>query len=186
MTEPPLDESYHPAPDTDGELLPVVDMDDRQTGLAPRAEIHANNWIHRAVHVVLHDGAGRVLACRRSARKDRFPGWWDVSVGGHVGPGEAYAEAARREMAEEMGLGGPEPLLIAVLPPDPENGWEHLHVFSARIRPGDERPDPAEIDAAEWLDGEDFEAAFAGPQPPRRMTIPALRSFERHFRGGNY
>jgi 16S rRNA (adenine1518-N6/adenine1519-N6)-dimethyltransferase len=179
------DSSYQPA-DTDGEILPVVDLDDREVGTATRAKIHARDLVHRAVHVVLHDGAGRVLVARRSARKDRFPGWWDVAVGGHVGCGEAYAEAAIREMREEMAIEGAEPRLVAVLPPGDDNGWEHIHVFEAGVDPAQPRPNPDEIDAARWVTRAEFLECFepASDDPSARMTPASHESFLRYFRGG--
>jgi 8-oxo-dGTP pyrophosphatase MutT (NUDIX family) len=47
---------------------------------------------------------GRLLIHRRSAVKDVWPGWWDLAAGGVVLAGETYEEAARRELAEELGV----------------------------------------------------------------------------------
>jgi isopentenyldiphosphate isomerase len=45
------------------------------------------------------------LLCNlRSSLKDVFPLLWDVSIGGHLEPGESYAACARRELAEELGV----------------------------------------------------------------------------------
>jgi 8-oxo-dGTP pyrophosphatase MutT (NUDIX family) len=43
---------------------------------------------------------------RRSDDKDLWPGRWDVCVGGVVGAGEGWDDAARRELAEEVGIDG--------------------------------------------------------------------------------
>lgn len=181
-----MPDDYQPSPETDSELLPVVDLDDRQIGVATRAEIHARDLIHRAVHVVLHDGEGAVLVARRSQSKDRFPGWWDVSVGGHVGCGEAYIETARREMAEEMGVVDAEPRLVAVIDPDDDNGWEHIHVFAAGIKRGGERPNTAEIADAVWFGVDDFKTRFVpgSTDQDARMSPAALRSFQMFFKYG--
>ena len=42
----------------------------------------------------------------RSEAKDLWPGWWDLAVGGVVGAGETYDDAACRELAEEVGIIG--------------------------------------------------------------------------------
>jgi 8-oxo-dGTP pyrophosphatase MutT (NUDIX family) len=47
---------------------------------------------------------GRLLVHRRSPAKDVWPGWCDIAVGGVVGAGETYLEAAHRELAEEIGV----------------------------------------------------------------------------------
>jgi len=54
--------------------------------------------------VLVFDGKGRLLLQKRSRKKDLGPGLWDVSVGGHVRPGEGDEEAARRETREELGI----------------------------------------------------------------------------------
>ena len=54
-----------------------------------------------AARILLVDRAGRVLLFRFSA-PDRPPFW--CTPGGAVNPGESYAQAARRELMEEVGL----------------------------------------------------------------------------------
>ena len=89
------------------EKLEVVDPEGRVLGLAERAELHRDpSRIHRVVHVLVFDGGGRLLLQKRSVRKDVAPGKWDTSVGGHIAPGEDVVAAARREMAEELGISG--------------------------------------------------------------------------------
>lgn len=41
---------------------------------------------------------------RRSETHSRFPGYYDVMVGGAVDVGESYEEAAARELSEELGV----------------------------------------------------------------------------------
>ncbi|MGP3920884.1 NUDIX domain-containing protein [Nonomuraea sp. 10N515B] len=45
----------------------------------------------------------------------RFPGYYDVMVGGAVGVGESYEEAAVRELAEELGVRVPVRFLFKFL-----------------------------------------------------------------------
>ena len=85
------------------ELFDVVDEQDRVTGQAARRDVHARGLRHRAVHLLVVNGAGRVFLQKRSAAKDLFPGAWDSSAAGHVGAGEEYDETAERELAEELG-----------------------------------------------------------------------------------
>ena len=86
------------------ELLVVVDLEDRVLGLRTRRECHADpRLLHRSVYVLVEAHAGAVFQ-RRGFAKDSAPGAWDLACAGHVGPGESYAEAAARELAEELGL----------------------------------------------------------------------------------
>ena len=89
---------------TPNERFPVVDNDDRISSYASRAEVHGNNLLHRAVHILIFNQAGDVYLQYRSRWKDRHPLKWDSSAAGHVNAGEDYDETARRELKEELGV----------------------------------------------------------------------------------
>ncbi|MFW6312380.1 MAG: NUDIX hydrolase [Spirochaetota bacterium] len=87
------------------EIFDVVGEDDEVIGKATREEVHGNpSLIHRVAHVLVFNTRGELFLQHRAADKDVQPDKWDTSVGGHVDAGEDYAEAARREMREELGL----------------------------------------------------------------------------------
>lgn len=103
------------------ELLDIYDDAGHRIGLATRRECHGNPaLLHRTAHVVVINCAGdRLLLQKRSAAKDIQPGKWDTAVGGHLDAGEDYETAARRELAEELGITDP---------------GELIHLFDTRIR----------------------------------------------------
>jgi isopentenyldiphosphate isomerase len=87
------------------ELLQIVDREGNPVGSAPRSECHGNpDLIQAVVHLHLFDRSGRLYLQKRAADKDRYPGCWDTSVGGHVAPGESPDQAIRREAREELGI----------------------------------------------------------------------------------
>lgn len=86
------------------ELVDVVDDDDRVVRTVTRAEMRAGRLLHRAVSIAVLSTDGRLLAHRRAETKDIWPGMWDIAAGGVVGAGETYEAAARRELAEELGI----------------------------------------------------------------------------------
>jgi isopentenyldiphosphate isomerase len=88
------------------EILDIVDEHDRVIGQSPRGEAYARGLRHRAVFVFVRDGAGRIFVHRRTARKLIFPSRYDMFVGGVVGAGESYDDAALREAEEELGVSG--------------------------------------------------------------------------------
>ncbi|MFI8518196.1 NUDIX hydrolase [Streptomyces sp. NPDC085481] len=95
------------------EVLDVVDDNDRVIGRAPRGEVYARGLIHRCTFIRVRDGQGRVFVHRRTPTKLVFPSLYDMFVGGVVGAGESYDDAALREAEEELGVSGlprPEPL----------------------------------------------------------------------------
>ncbi|MDG9718080.1 NUDIX domain-containing protein [Streptomyces sp. DH24] len=88
------------------EILDVVDEQDRVVGRSPRGEVYAQGLRHRCVFVLARDAEGRVFVHRRTPAKLVFPSLYDMFVGGVVGAGEAYDEAALREAEEELGVTG--------------------------------------------------------------------------------
>jgi 16S rRNA (adenine1518-N6/adenine1519-N6)-dimethyltransferase len=99
-----------PCPDmrlTNNEHFPVVDENDRILRDASRAEVHANNLRHRAVHILIFNPTGEVYLQQRSRWKDRHPLKWDSSAAGHVIAAESYDQTAERELKEELGISVP-------------------------------------------------------------------------------
>jgi len=92
---------------TSNERFPLVDKNDRISGYASRAEVHGNNFRHRAVHILIFNQIGDLYLQQRSRWKDRHPLKWDSSAAGHVTAGESYNETARRELKEELGVDVP-------------------------------------------------------------------------------
>ncbi|MBT2415591.1 NUDIX domain-containing protein [Streptomyces sp. ISL-12] len=88
------------------EILDVVDEHDRVVGRSPRGEVYAEGLRHRCVFVQARDARGRIFVHRRTPQKLVFPSLYDMFVGGVVGAGESYDDAALREAEEELGVSG--------------------------------------------------------------------------------
>ncbi|MFB7582941.1 MULTISPECIES: NUDIX hydrolase [Streptomyces] len=88
------------------EVLDVVDEQDRVVGRAPRGEVYARGLIHRCTFIRVRDAEGRLFVHRRTPVKLVFPSMYDLFVGGVVGAGESYDDAALREAEEELGVSG--------------------------------------------------------------------------------
>lgn len=157
-----------PAAQDPAELLAVVDTADRQVGRATRAQVHSQGLLHRAVHVLVFAPDGRLYLQRRSAAKDTHPGKWTTSASGHVDAGEAYADAARRELAEELGLAArPEFLLKLTAQPRTENEFVEVYRLTTAAEPA---PDPVEIAEGRWFGWGEALALAADP----RRAAPSL------------
>ncbi|HWY41171.1 MAG TPA: 16S rRNA (adenine(1518)-N(6)/adenine(1519)-N(6))-dimethyltransferase RsmA [Chthoniobacterales bacterium] len=129
------------------ERLQVVDEKDVPRGGAPRDQVHANNLLHRAVHVLIFNSAGDVLLQLRSRWKDRHPLKWDSSAAGHVNAGEDYGHTAARELFEELGI---KTALkkVAKLPASERTDQEFICLYHG-AHDGDPQPNPAEIEAVQ-------------------------------------
>ena len=91
------------------ERVDVVDAADRVIRAVTRAEMRAGNLLHRNVAVLCLNGQGEIYVQQRTDTKDVFPGLYDAFVGGVVSASEPYDLAAKREIAEELGIVGATP-----------------------------------------------------------------------------
>jgi len=85
------------------EYFDVVDEKNKVIGKAPRDEVHAKGLYHRAVTILVISSEGKILIGKRSVKKDLYKGFYQC-VAGHLSSGESYAETAKREMKEEIGI----------------------------------------------------------------------------------
>ncbi|MFC8201139.1 NUDIX hydrolase [Streptomyces sp. NPDC060006] len=88
------------------EILDVVDEHDVVVGRARRGDVYARGLRHRCAFIQVRDAAGRLFVHRRTPDKLVFPSLYDMFVGGVVGAGESYDDAALREAEEELGVRG--------------------------------------------------------------------------------
>ena len=86
------------------EIVQIVDRQNRETGRAPRQEMRARGLPHRAAYILVFNRRGELFVQKRTPTKDIYPGYYDVAAGGVVLAGESYAEAAARELEEELGI----------------------------------------------------------------------------------
>ena len=133
------------------EVFNVVNERDEVIGQQPRSEVHRLGLMHRAVHVLVFNGAGHIFLQKRSMKKDRQPGLWDSSASGHVDAGEHYDACAVRELQEEIGLHlDPPPERLFKLGPSAETDQEHVWVYRGKAE-GPFRLDPEEIERGGWF-----------------------------------
>src|SRR5262249_25802812 len=97
--------------DAGNELVDVIDDAGRTVGATTRGEVRARGLPHRCVYVLVFNQQGELFIHLRTPTKDVYPSHWDVTVGGVLAAGESFAEGARRELAEELGIDAePDPL----------------------------------------------------------------------------
>lgn len=127
-----------PVRDPQQEIFDVCDAADEVIGQASRAEVHARQLLHRAVHVWVFRSDGSLLVQLRSPTKDEYPSTFTSSASGHLDAGEDYPTAARRELLEELGLALPLEFIVK-LPAAPATACEHTTLF---VTKSDARPQP--------------------------------------------
>lgn len=139
------------------EYVVLVDAAGREVGAEAKLAAHRSGRLHRAVSVFVFDDHGAVLLQRRSAGKYHSAGRWSNTACGHPRPGETTLAAARRRLAEEMGL-DVELREVGVFTYRAELGAglveherDHLFVGTSRGLP---IPDPHEVDDWRWVEPE--------------------------------
>jgi 16S rRNA (adenine1518-N6/adenine1519-N6)-dimethyltransferase len=140
----------HPDPRlTTSERFPIVDKKDRILGSASRSQVHGNNLLHRAVHILIFNEGGEVYLQQRSRWKDRHPLKWDSSAAGHVAAAESYDATARRELKEELGVSVPL-RKISKLPATRCTDYEFIWLYRGVVS-SDLVPNKCEIERGTFL-----------------------------------
>jgi isopentenyldiphosphate isomerase len=145
------------------------DLTGKVVGTAPRSRVRAENLPHAATAVLLRDVAGRVYVHRRTDTKDVYPGMHDAWAGGVVLAGEDPAEAASRELTEELGVRGCDLRGLGVFWYADEHTNYLAYAFEARWDPARHGPvvhQPEEVAAGWWMDWDDLAARLADPGWP--------------------
>jgi 8-oxo-dGTP pyrophosphatase MutT (NUDIX family) len=87
-----------------GEIVQIVDRDNREIAAVSRRLMRSQGLIHRASYILVFNKNKELFIQRRTLTKDIYPGYWDVAAGGVVQAGENYDDSARRELFEELGI----------------------------------------------------------------------------------
>jgi isopentenyldiphosphate isomerase len=160
--------------------IAVVDAHNRFLRWEHKTIIHQQKLLHRSVHVMVFDQAGRVVIQRRHASKATYPSYWDCSASGHVeapdyprGPDldleEVYRSTAQRELQEELGVSAE---LHDLGHSGPEDGhYEQARLFWARAE-GPYRIQPEELEEVRAVGKAEFAQIVAAQEP----ITPMLQS----------
>ncbi|MCX4092777.1 NUDIX hydrolase [Nocardia sp. alder85J] len=168
------------------EVIAVYDAAGRRTGAAERATVYERGLWHASAGVLVRSRDGeRIYVHRRTETKAVFAGMHDCLAGGVLGPEEDPAEAAVRELSEELGVTlGP-----GDEPPAPlghvawDGRWAgrpmRCHVFAYEVRhDGPFRHQPEEVADGWWWTDAELLAHLADPKwpfvPDTRVLIPEM------------
>ena len=151
-------------------LVDVVDEDDNVVGQATVQECHAKKLIHRIAHVLCFTPEGKIVLQKRSKAMSTYPGLLTSSASGHVDSGESYAQAAARELQEELGVRAAFTEIGRTKNLDPRH-MVQIGVFLATVA-GELRPDPHEVEAVVPFDPLELKEAIQ--KEPERFAAPFI------------
>jgi len=89
------------------ELVDELDEHGNVVGAVTRKEMRVRNLRHRSVSIAVISSRQELLVHLRADWKDIWPSRWDLAFGGVVAAGEAWEDAAARELFEEAGVHAP-------------------------------------------------------------------------------
>ena len=126
--------------DNMNELYPVVDEQGNILGSITRGQAHGGSKVlHPVVHLHLFNSRGELYLQKRPEWKDIQPGKWDTACGGHVDFGENVDMALRREVREELGITGFEPVSLGSYvfetAREKELVYVHRAVYDGAVKP---------------------------------------------------
>lgn len=153
--------------------MAVYDAAGHVVGEAPRSVMRAEGLWHAASAVLVLSGDGaRVYVHRRADTKDVYPGLHDCTAGGVVAAGEDPQDAARRELAEELGVTSDPVLLFRDVFTE---GSVRYHAFVYVTRwDGPMRHQPEEVAEGWWMSVEELRERLDDPDWP---FVPDGRRF---------
>jgi isopentenyl-diphosphate Delta-isomerase len=166
----------------DYDQIVLVDAHDIPQGVAPKIEVHRRGLKHRALSVLVRDPLGNMLIHRRNAEKYHSGGLWTNACCSHPRPDEPAVEAARRRLAEEMGVRCEvKPLFTTQYRAAVSNGYiedEVVHAFGGTYE-GPVAPDPAEVAEWKWMPFEALTDDLA--RRPQLYTVWLRHYFREHY-----
>jgi 16S rRNA (adenine1518-N6/adenine1519-N6)-dimethyltransferase len=129
------------------ELLDIINSDDIVIAQEMRSVVHQRGLLHRGVHIFLITPDGKLLVQQRSRQRDNNPLALDCSVSEHVKANESYEQAARRGLAEEMGVQAAAlHALVKFNLVYGINDFETSVLYEGRVDPTQVRFDPVEVE----------------------------------------
>lgn len=119
------------------------------------------------VYRINSDGKLEILWQKRSENVSRFPGYYDISAGGHINLGESLVEGALRECAEEIGVKvEPKDLQLAFIKSFAKNRIAWVYCVDYTGREEDFEFTDGEVSEVKWVpysEMEKFRRKYAKP-----------------------
>ena len=163
----------------------LIDVRDAETGeptgeVVWKSEAHRRGLWHRCIHcwifgVDAGTGEPYLLVQRRAATKDTWPGYVDLTAGGHLATGEEALDGLR-EVEEELGLRVEQERLVPLgmrraeqeIPGGLDREFQDVFLVRDDTPPGDLRLQREEVEAVLRIGLDDAEALGAAGSAPAR------------------
>lgn len=135
------------------ELWDIYDKNRIKTGrtIARGQKLQKGDY-HLVIHLCIFNKKGELLIQQRQPWKGDWPNMWDLTVGGCAVAGETSAQAAEREVMEEIGLtldlSDERPFFTMNF----ENGFDDYYLLERKIDIAALTLQQEEVQAVQWAD----------------------------------
>lgn len=167
------------------EIIDLYNVDREHTGLtAVRGEKLPEGTYRMVVHVCIFNSRGEMLIQKRADDIVRWPGFWDVSVGGGASAGDDSRSAAERETAEELGLHIDFSNRRPVITVNFSDGFDDFYTVQADISPDNLDLQKEEVAGTRWATKDEIDAMIdEGIFIPYQKDLLGYLFFAREGRG---
>lgn len=162
----------------------IVDEEDNEIGSASLTEVWQKGLYHRVASIFVQDEQGCMLLQLRGPNVAVYPNCWDQAAGGHVDEGQTYDQAARNELAEEIGITDVDLTPLGTFRSNNKEGDRIINqferVYLARI-PHDItlHPEAKEVNKLQWFTQEELKREIA--ERPETFTPGLLYGLREYF-----
>ena len=126
-----------------------------------RGEALPEGRYRMVVHVCVFNTEGDMLIQKRKDDIVRWPGYWDVSMGGGASAGDTSRGAAQRELREELGLSVDFTDIRPVLTVNFHDGFDDFYVLVMDVDPAALQLQEDEVETVRWATQAEIEAMIA-------------------------
>lgn len=135
------------------EIWDIYTKDRIKTGKTrKRKEAFHPGEYHLVVHICIFNSKGDMLIQQRQPFKDGWPNMWDITVGGSSLTGENSAQAAHRELKEEIGLSVDFTDIRPHLTVNFEYGFDDYYLLEMDVDTQTLQLQHEEVQAVKWAD----------------------------------
>ena len=167
------------------ELFDLYDKDRVPLGKQiERGKNIPENEYHLVIHVCVFNSENKMLIQQRQPFKAGWSNMWDTSVGGSAVSGEKSAEAAQRELEEEIGLKVSFENLRPILTVHFDHGFDDIYTINKDVDINGLKLQYEEVQAVKWATEAEILSMIAdGSFIPYHEQLISLLFFMRDHRG---